>query len=207
MRKWTDEEIEFIRQNVSDKQCSVLLEMINQKFGKNYDLNQLYRLKYRLKLRSPNAGSFRKGERSSPETEFKKGLVPWNKGTHYHAGGRSIETQFKKGTIPPNHVPVGSERMSYGKIQIKIAEPNVWENLSTLVWQSVHGKPLPKGCVIRFINGDITDYSPDNLIAVTRAQNLQLNHLNIQTYDIDSMKAALLDIEIRSQISKRKQEK
>ena len=96
--------------------------------------------------------------------------------------------------------------MSYGKIQIKIAEPNVWENLSTLVWQSVHGKPLPKGCVIRFINGDITDYSPDNLIAVTRAQNLQLNHLNIQTYDIDSMKVALIDIEIRSQISKRKRE-
>ena len=124
MRKWTDEEIEFIRQNVSDKQCSVLLEMINQKFGKNYDLNQLYRLKYRLKLRSPNIATFRKGIRNSPDTEFKKGLVPWNKGTHYHAGGRSKETQFKKGTIPPNHVPVGSERMSYGKIQIKIAEPN-----------------------------------------------------------------------------------
>ena len=76
MRKWTDEEIEFIRQNVSDKQCSVLLEMINQKFGKNYDLNQLYRLKYRLKLRSPNIATFRKGIRNSPDTEFKKGLVP-----------------------------------------------------------------------------------------------------------------------------------
>lgn len=207
MRKWTDEEIEFIREHVSDNQCSVLLEMVNEKFGKNYNLTQLYNLKHRLKIRSPNIRTFMKGFRSSPDTEFKKGLIPWNKGTHYHAGGRSVETQFKKGTIPPNHVPVGTERMSYGKVQIKIAEPNVWENLSTLVWQSVHGKPLPKGHVIRFINGDITDYSPDNLMAITRAQNLRLNHLHIQTYDVDSIKAALIEIEIKSQISKRKREK
>ena len=114
------------------------------------------------------------------------------------------ETQFKKGNIPPNHKPVGTERISYGKIQIKIAEPKSWEWLATLIWQSVHKKALPEGCIIRFANEDITDYSPENLVAITKAQNAVLNHLHIHTYDADSLKAALLICDLKMQQSKRK---
>src|SRR5690606_1638856 len=30
-------------------------------------------------------------------SRFKPGLTPWNKGTHFRAGGRSAETRFKRG--------------------------------------------------------------------------------------------------------------
>jgi len=30
---------------------------------------------------------------------FKKGNIPWNKGTSYQAGGRSLEFRFKKGEM------------------------------------------------------------------------------------------------------------
>ena len=195
-RVWSDEEIAFIREHAADNQCSVLLEMVNREFGKNYDLAQLYRLKYRLKIRSPNVTTFKKGVRVSPSTEFKKGMTAWNKGVHYNPGGRCADTQFKKGNTPPNHRPVGSERLSYGKIQIKIAEPNVWENLCVLVWQSVNKRPFPKGCVIRFANGDITDYSPENLVILTRAQNAIINQRNIKTCDKESLEAAKLVADI-----------
>jgi len=203
-RKWSDEEIEFIREHAMEMPCAVLLKLVNDRFGKSYSLVQLYRVKERCRIKSPNIGCFRRGIHSSPETEFKKGHQTWNKGLHYQAGGRCRETQFKKGNIPPNHKPVGTERISYGKIQLKIAEPNKWEWLATLIWQSVHKKALPEGCIIRFANEDITDYSPENLVAITKAQNAVLNHLHIHTYDADSLKAALLICDLKMQQSKRK---
>lgn len=203
-RKWSDEEIEFVREHAMQMPCAELVKLVNERFGKNYSLEQLYRVKARCRIKSLNIGCYRKGIRNSPETEFKKGHVPHNKGTHPPTVGRMAETQFKQGQMPHNHKPVGSERICYGKIQIKIAEPNKWEWLATLIWQSVHKKALPKGCIIRFANEDITDYSPENLVAITKAQNAVLNHLHIHTYDADSLKAALLICDLKMQQSKRK---
>ena len=203
-RKWSDEEIEFIREHAMEMPCAELLKLVNNRFGKNYSLEQLYRVKARCRIKSLNIGCFRKGIHNSPETEFKKGHVPHNKGTHPPTVGRMAETQFKPGNMPHNHKPVGSERICYGKIQIKIAEPKSWEWLATLIWQSVHKKALPEGCIIRFANEDITYYSPENLVAITKAQNAVLNHLHIHTYDADSLKAALLICDLKMQQSKRK---
>jgi len=203
-RKWSDEEIEFVREHAMQMPCAELVKLVNERFGKNYSLEQLYRVKARCRIKSLNIGCYRKGIRNSPETEFKKGHVPHNKGTHPPTVGRMAETQFKPGNMPHNHKPVGSERICYGKIQIKIAEPKSWEWLATLIWQSVHKKALPEGCIIRFANEDITDYSPENLVAITKAQNAVLNHLHIHTYDADSLKAALLICDLKMQQSKRK---
>lgn len=203
-RKWSDEEIEFIREHAMEMPCAELLKLVNERFGKSYSLEQLYRVKARCRIKSLNIGCFRKGIHSSPATEFKKGHVPRNKGTHPPTVGRMAETQFKPGNIPPNHRPVGSERISYGRIQIKIAEPNVWENLATLVWQSAHKKALPKGHVIRFANNDNTDYSPENLIAVSRAQNAVINHLHINPYDAETLRAAILIADIKMEKKRRK---
>lgn len=203
-RKWSDEEIEFVREHAMQMPCAELVKLVNERFGKNYSLEQLYRVKARCRIKSLNIGCYRKGIRNSPATEFKKGHVPRNKGTHPPTVGRMAETQFKHGHMPHNHKPVGTERISYGKIQIKIAEPKSWEWLATLIWQSVHKKALPEGCIIRFANEDITDYSPENLVAITKAQNAVLNHLHIHTYDADSLKAALLICDLKMQQSKRK---
>ena len=203
-RKWSDEEIEFVREHAMQMPCAELVKLVNERFGKNYSLEQLYRVKARCRIKSLNIGCYRKGIRNSPETEFKKGHVPHNKGTHPPTVGRMAETQFKPGNMPHNHKLVGSERICYGKIQIKIAEPKSWEWLATLIWQSVHKKALPEGCIIRFANEDITDYSPENLVAITKAQNAVLNHLHIHTYDADSLKAALLICDLKMQQSKRK---
>ena len=203
-RIWTDEEIGFIREHAADMRCSDLLEMVNAEFGKSYELHQLYNLKSRLGIRNLNVGTYRKGVHSSPNTEFKKGHKTGNKGISYQAGGRCRETQFKPGHMPHNHRPVGSERICYGKIQIKIAEPNKWEWLATLIWQSVNKQSLPRGHVIRFANGDITDYSPENLVAITKAQNAMLNHMNVATHNADEQRAMLLICDMKMTMTRRK---
>src|SRR5687767_14225710 len=38
---------------------------------------------------------------------FKADQTPWNKGTNYNAGGRSVETRFKKGMKQPKCRQVG----------------------------------------------------------------------------------------------------
>lgn len=188
-RRYPKEMLPFIRDRC-DKTCSQILKEVNEEFHVDMTLGGLYSYKNRNGLKSVNTGQWSRGKRTSPQTEFKKGHIPWNKGKPHPSAGRSMETQFKKGNMPPNYMPVGSERLSYGVILIKIADPNVWEWLNILIWQSVHKQALPKGYIVRFADGDKTNYSPDNLVAVSRAQNAVINHLGIKTYDRESLEIA-----------------
>ena len=188
-RRYPKEMLPFIRDRC-DKTCSQILKEVNEEFHVDMTLGGLYTYKYRHGLKSVNTGQWSKGKRVSPQTEFKKGHIPWNKGKPHPSAGRAEATQFKKGNMPHNSMPVGSERLSYGVIQIKIADPNVWEWLHILIWQSVHKQALPKGYIVRFADGDKTHYSPDNLVAVSRAQNAVINHLGIKTYDRESLEIA-----------------
>ena len=164
-RRYPKEMLPFIRDRC-DKTCSQILKEVNEEFYVDMTLGGLYSYKNRNGLKSVNTGQRSRGKRTSPQTEF------------------------KKGHIPPNYMPVGSERLSYGVILIKIADPNVWEWLNILIWQSVHKQALPKGYIVRFADGDKTNYSPDNLVAVSRAQNAVINHLGIKTYDRESLEIA-----------------
>jgi hypothetical protein len=98
-------------------------------------------------------------------------------------GGRSAETQFKKGHISPNLKPIGHERICSkdGITLIKVAEPNPYTGSATryrpkhhVVWEAANG-PIPKGMVVRFVDGDKANVNLDNLEMVTKKLNLQLN--------------------------------
>lgn len=50
-------------------------------------------------------------------------------------------TRFKKGHVPKNHKPVGYERITRdGYIEVKTAEPNVFELKHRLVWIEHNGE-------------------------------------------------------------------
>uniref|UniRef100_A0A6M3XHJ2 Putative homing endonuclease n=1 Tax=viral metagenome TaxID=1070528 RepID=A0A6M3XHJ2_9ZZZZ len=90
-----------------------------------------------------------KGERISPATEFKKGIIPQNK------------------------LPIGSETVrthkgDYPRIWIKVKEPNVWIMKSVYLWLSA-GYEIPQGCVIHHLNKIALDDRLENLCLLTRA--------------------------------------
>ncbi len=106
--------------------------------------------------------------------QFKKGLIPWNKGKKgIHLSPR---TEFKKGEI------YGKDHPSWkGGLQINSADCayinkgcNKRVRRPRDVWERVYG-PIPSGWVVVHIDGDKDNDDPKNLICCTRANLLKLN--------------------------------
>lgn len=107
--------------------------------------------------------------------QFEKGHIPHNKGKTFRPPG--IEKGFfKKGNIPPRYKPVGTERTDKrdGTIRVKTGEPNIWRYKHHLAWEARNG-PLPAGHIVIFGDGDTANLNPNNLVAVTRGELVQLN--------------------------------
>jgi len=123
--------------------------------------------------------------------QFKPGLVPWNKGTHFDSGGRSAETRFKPGQKPHTWVPVGSYRIVQNKsggpqLERKVNDlpgPNSvrWHPVHRLVWEEAHG-PVPDGYIVVFRAGkkttELADITLDAVECITRAELMRRNTIH-----------------------------
>src|SRR5690606_9262996 len=126
---------------------------------------------------------------------FSPGQTPWNAGLKgWQAGGRSRETQFKPGVKPPNtRRPIGAERTSKDEILYrKAADTGTKRDDSKAVHELVcesHNGPLPDGHIVIFRDGNRANFEPDNLQAITRADNMRRN--SISRYGEDYRSAAI----------------
>lgn len=136
------------------------------------------------------------------QTRFQKGIVPWNKGTHFCAGGRSAETRFKKGQIrgaaARRYRPVGTitvrhdsppkrlkgrkrkdRNQPWGKqrrwIKFKDSGPPqyCWIPYARYIWQQKHG-PVPKGFFVVHKDDDQMNDVIENLTLVDHGGHLLL---------------------------------
>lgn len=111
--------------------------------------------------------------------QIKPGAVPWNKGVHYVAGGRSAETRFKPGSRPHTWNPVGHERITdEGYLQRKLTDTGVsrrdYVNVHWIVWRDA-GRDIPPGHALIFRDGNKMNFALDNLELVTRAELMRRN--------------------------------
>lgn len=170
VHKWSEEEIEFIREIYPYHENKEISKMVKDKFGFDVSARNLLNVRHKHKFPKkaiPNSGCYRKGD------------VPWNKGK-----GMSDETRekvkktwFKKGEIPKNHRPVGSTRITVdGYTEIKIAEPNRWALYHRHLYEVEHGEKLKKNEAVIFADGDKSNFDINNLVKVSRANLLYLNN-------------------------------
>lgn len=107
-------------------------------------------------------------------TRFQPGQKPWTTGMK---GVRmSPGSEFKKGSVPANKQEIGALRINtLGEIDIKVGPGGrEWLSLRRYVWEMAHG-PIPPGMCVVPDNGDGHDTRIENLLLVTRAENIQIN--------------------------------
>lgn len=192
MHFYTEEECQFLRDNIKGTPYNQMAEMFNEKFGTNVGVTALKGKISKLKLKNGLNGC------------FEPNRTPWNKGKNFIAGGRSAETRFKKGQDPINWKPVGSERVSKdGYIEIKVSEPSEWMLKHRKVWEEANGE-IPKGSIVVFKDSDRTNISLDNLALITRKENAVMNHSGMRYTDADMFETGLLLTKIKIKASDRR---
>lgn len=178
IRRWTPDEDEILRRRYPHEPTVDLVPALPGRTKTSINARaQLLELKKTAEyLASPASGRL-DGVRGTA-TRFQKGQVPWSKGRHFDAGGRSAETRFKKGAMPHNHVPVGTKvKASIGQWKVKVAEPDEWRFVHRMNWEEANG-PIPRGMVLAFKdrNQDNTDLA--NLELLTRREIMKRNTLH-----------------------------
>jgi len=169
-KKYTPEQIAFLRSEYPKLTQPDLLDAFNQRFGLNKTLDQLKSTLWRERIYSGRDGC------------FSEGFTPWNKGKRCPGLGGS--TTFRKGHIPANTRPMYSERLNDdGYIEIKVPERNQHTGAPTRfrlkhiwLWEQVHG-PVPAGCVVVFTDGDRGHCEIGNLELMTREELARMNQL------------------------------
>jgi len=173
--KYTEEHIQFLKDNVKGISHSELVKKFNEEFGMNVSEQALMSLKSKYGLKS---GYVRMGGNRG---SFKKDHRPWNKGTVGLT--KANKTSFKKGAIPPNYRPTGSERidMKDGYLYVKVSDapsPGLsrlgWRLKHQLLWEQYNG-PIPTGYNVIFADRNKRNFDIDNLILVSDAELLEMN--------------------------------
>ncbi|MCH4891200.1 HNH endonuclease [Acidaminobacter sp. JC074] len=143
---------------------------------------------------------------SGIDTRYKKGRKCIN---GFKKGERvSVPTEFKRGHRPHNYLPVGTERTNGdGYIEVKYADgKNCWRGKHVLLWEEHYG-PLEKGNAVIFGDGDKRNFEINNLIKVTRRQLLELNRRNLIQKDSELTKTGVLIADINIKICEMKKKK
>ena len=158
--KYTEEMLAFLRQH-EDTPRAELTRMFNEKFRCSLSTDSIKAKCLRMGLKTGRTGCFSLGQKS------------WNDGLKGYIGANS--TSFKKGHAPFNHKPVGHERITVdGYVEIKTAEPNVFELKHRHIWEKQHGK-TPENHVLVFKNMNKQDCRIENLMLISRAELARLN--------------------------------
>ncbi len=199
-RKYTSEQLDFIRDNVTGRSFKELTELFNKRFGTDYPQSTVMSTAFRYGYR--NGRDTRLNTGWEP-TQFQKGHVPYNKGLKkWYPGGEA--TQFKPGHKPWNYKPVGTERVNTdGYVEVKVSDPNKWRGKHLIIWEEANG-PIPKGYAVIFADGDHQNVTLDNLMLVSRGQLAIMNKRGLISVNSELTKTGVIVADIYLKIGERK---
>ena len=187
---WTDAEREQLVKLYPDMRAADVAEIMGLR------VSQIHQMAVKLKVGksaafkvSDSSGRILRGKKNPGmmSTQFKPGVVPWNKGVSYQPGGRIKESQFKPGNrigkSQEVYKPIGTLRINGdGYLDRKITDEGPmhkrWERVHRLVWQEANG-PIPDGHIIVFKPGCRTiveaEITADRLECITLADHARRN--------------------------------
>lgn len=182
-RKWTEEEIEFLRVNYPIYDRNELLAKFNEHFSEPITQSSLKATLGRYKIFSGRTGLWQKGH-----TSWNKGLK-WDDYLSPESQASCRRTQFNKertmNNANHNEVPVGTEREYDGYVYIRQEVRNEkskayrwWKLKHHIIWEEANG-PIPKDHVVIFADGDTHNFDLDNLILIKRCELAVINKVGL----------------------------
>lgn len=208
--RWPKGMMEFIRDNSWGVSSQGMADMVNEKFGTDYTAGMIKQFRQRLGIRSGLTGWYQR------EHE------PGNKGKkleEYVTDPERLEdirrrmapTQFRKGNTPANELPVGtivinSDGYKLRKKSMKGTLWERWEMLHRTVWEE-HNGPIPDGMMVSFKDGNKTNCDIENLMLITRGENVALTRRGYRSEDPDATMAGLGIIRLKKAAQQRRKER
>jgi hypothetical protein len=175
-RTWQTDEDEFLKEHYADNFTADLALALNRSEIAVYTRARILGLKKSEEI-IRLSGSMSSNHPNNWATRFKKGHVPANKNKKMppEVYEKSKHTFFQKGNRPHNtregDGAITKRATGYWYIRIKLGK---WRQLHTHTWEQAN-RPLQKGEMVKFRDGNPDNCSLDNLYLCTRSENMKNN--------------------------------
>lgn len=173
--KWTDEQLSYLTEIAQDYYNYEIVEILNKKFNLELTIGKVIFAKKKYDIKGRIRG-------------VKVGTPSKIKGRPKIMNENQKRCQFKKGHKIFSIKPVGTEvKNTNGYTIIKVANPDKWIPKSHYIWQKYNGRKVKKGEQIVFLDGDKTNFDPENLILtkIGEIQALTMHHKYTNNADIN----------------------
>lgn len=194
---WTEDKIDWLRQNVPGVPYSQVTARFNEHFGECISKDALRSMCKKARILNGFTG------------RYEKGSIPFYKGKKMppEKAWKNEGTRFHKGDRPMNWRPTGSERLNVeGYIEIKTDEHKRWRYKHRVVWEAVNG-PIPPGHVLIFKDGNKLNTDIDNLKLITKAENIRINQMQIKRDSAEMTEVAVSLARLKTELYRRKKGK
>lgn len=172
---FSEEELDFFLDNYKGRYSKELTELLNEKFDKNYTVEQIKAFRGNHGLNSGLTGC------------FKKGMVPHNKGKkkeEYMSAENVKKTnanweKFRQlGCVPYEKGTIKRNKNGYFYIKTVNEDGNhKWEGLPRHIYEKHNGK-IPKGYKVIHLDGNKGNNNIENLMLVSNGELAQINKEN-----------------------------
>lgn len=216
--KYSQEIIDYIKNNHIGKSTIEISNEINKIFKVNTTADNIQNLKSRIKRRdnfifapARNDGCIKKG--NIPKNKGKK----WDEYLSKEKQERCRTTTFKKGNKPMNAVDIGEERMRYsgskpddqGYLCVKVCDGKGnknWIPKQRVIYEQHYG-PIPKNHKVIFADGNRFNFDIDNLVLVSTSTEFIMNQKGLRYDDKDLTKTGVLIAKVIDKTNKVKNER
>lgn len=192
---YTDQEIQFLKDNAPKNTLKSITEKFNKYFGININSGSIFGTLKRRKI-----------EFIKIDKHFKTGRIPWNKGKKLP--GFIPTNGFKNGNHPPTYKKIGTEIVNKsGYIEIKIADPNVWKLKHHLIYENYHHVEIGEFNKIVFLDGNKRNFDIGNLALLSNSEQvayMKFQNKNRGNPDIQKMYVSIakMNSKIRNLLKK-----
>lgn len=187
--KYSSEEIEFLKNNVKGISAKELTDRFNKYFGCNVTIKAIVNRKSKYNLKSGVNSSW-----------FKKGFIPYNKGTKGLA--KASSGSFKKGNIPKHTKKILSERINKDNyIEIKIAQPNKWKLKHRVIYEEYYNIKISHKDVVIFLDGNKRNFDINNLKLISHKEQLVMARNRFKSNNPEITKSYVALAKVMNKIS------